>query len=386
MKIDDIQVNQASEIGVPQGRKDLRDALPALGFRNYWYPAMFSREVGRRPVVVRMLGDDIVLIRTGGELLALSNLCPHRGSPLSLGTSHFPGTISCAYHGWTFNGRGECVAALAEGPDCPIVGKARTRAYEVRERWGMVWLYMGEGVAPPLEGDLFEELLEDENEWTTITYESEWKCSWKISLDNPLDSSHAQYIHRRSLYWLFRPVPAWVNLAVTPVDKIHTLKIFTKRQGIQGEYPGLGKYPRHVWWRKLGDAYNATKSVSGEESAGAYFEVRMPCAVRIPDFLDQQTMWIRWIVPIDENRSRSFFFYMRRGRGWKTLAFRIKNWLMWSWSIRHEFSEQDQWILEAQEPRAPERLSRNDVAVVAWRRLAPRWASERTRPLEESKH
>jgi nitrite reductase/ring-hydroxylating ferredoxin subunit len=385
MKIDDVQINRPGESGAPLGRRDLRDGLPDLGFRDFWYPGLLSSQVDSKPTVVRMLGDDIVVVRSGNEILALANLCPHRGSPLSLGRSHFPGTISCAYHGWTFNARGECVAALAEGPDCPVVGKAKTRAYRAREKWGVVWLYMGEGEAPALEEDLFEELLEEEDEWTTITYNVEWKCGWKISLDNPLDSSHAQYIHRRSLYWLFRPVPGWVNLDVTPIDKSKMLKIFTKRQGLQGDYPGLGLYPKHVWWRKLGDTYNAEKSVDGKDSAGAYFEVRMPCAVRIPDFLDHKTMWIRWIVPIDENRSRSFFFYMRRGRGFGTLPFRIKNWLMWSWSVRFEFSKQDQWIVEAQEPKAPERLSRNDVAVIAWRRLAPQWAAERAQTLQNPK-
>lgn len=181
----------------------------------------------------------------------------------------------------------------------------------------------------------------------------------------------------RSLYWLFRPVPAWVNLEVTPVDESMTLRISTKRQGIQGNYPGLGKYPKHFWWRKLGDDYNAQKSIGGKESAGAYFEVRMPCAVRIPDFLDRKTMWIRWIVPIDDNRSRSFFFYMRRRHGISAITLWLKNCLFWSWSIRSEFSGQDQWIVEAQEPKAPERLSRNDIAVIAWRRTAPKWAAAR---------
>lgn len=196
MKANDIQLDPRDETTTQKSRHDLRDDLPALGFKNFWYPAALSGQVGRRPILVRMLGEDIALVRTGGEVLALANLCPHRGSPLSMGTSHFPGTLSCGYHGWTFNARGECVAALAEGPDCPVVGKARVRAYAVREKWGAVWLYMGEGEAPPLENDLFEELLEDESAWSTYTYQAEWKCSWKMSLDNPLDSSHAQYIHR----------------------------------------------------------------------------------------------------------------------------------------------------------------------------------------------
>ena len=357
--------------------RDPRRHLPILGFRDFWYPAALSHQVRAKPEVVRLLGDEIVLLRTGGKLLALRNLCPHRGTRLSLGKSHFAGTISCAYHGWTFNDEGVCVAALAEGPSSPIVGKARVRAYPVREKWGVVWLYMGEQPSPALEEDLFAELLEDERDWTTFIFANEWDCGWRESLDNPLDSSHAQYIHRRALYWLGRPIPGWVNLGVTPISHARTLKVFTKRQGMQAEYPGLGKYPRHIWWRRIGDAYNAPKAVSDEESAGASFEVRMPCVVRIPDFLDRHTMWIRWIVPIDETHSRNFFFYMRRGRGLEGVLFRVKNWFLWSWAIRLGFSKQDEWIIEAQIAGSPERLSGNDVALIAWRRWAPKWAAER---------
>ena len=46
--------------------------LPALGFRNYWYPIIEARRVGRRPIPVRILGEDIVLFPgKGGKVAAL---------------------------------------------------------------------------------------------------------------------------------------------------------------------------------------------------------------------------------------------------------------------------------------------------------------------------
>jgi alkylhydroperoxidase/carboxymuconolactone decarboxylase family protein YurZ len=116
----------------------IRTELPVLGFRNYWYPIMFSKDLKAKPVAERLLGDEIVLFRTNGKAYALANRCPHRGTPLSLGKSRFPGTLSCAYHGWTFDVTGQCVGALLEGPDAVLPRKGRVRSYSVEERAGLI--------------------------------------------------------------------------------------------------------------------------------------------------------------------------------------------------------------------------------------------------------
>ncbi len=103
-----------------------RYGIPKLGFENYWYPIILESELGHKPKAVRLLGRDVVLFRDGGRLFALEDRCPHRGVKLSLGHCNYPGsgTVSCPYHGWTFEGTsGRLVAALMEGPDAPIVGK-----------------------------------------------------------------------------------------------------------------------------------------------------------------------------------------------------------------------------------------------------------------------
>jgi hypothetical protein len=47
-----------------------RFGIPALGFENYWYPIITSREVARKPRAVRLVGRDIVLFRDAGKLFA----------------------------------------------------------------------------------------------------------------------------------------------------------------------------------------------------------------------------------------------------------------------------------------------------------------------------
>ena len=135
-----------------------------LGFRNYWYPAMLSGQLKRRPVALQILGERLLFIRHQGKSFALEDRCAHRGIPLSAGRCEFPGTntITCRYHGWTFNvADGACVAALTDGPDSPIVGKAKVKTYALAERKGLIWVFIGDGAPPPLEEDVAPEILQD---------------------------------------------------------------------------------------------------------------------------------------------------------------------------------------------------------------------------------
>src|SRR6266542_1981766 len=44
----------------------------ALGFRNYWYPAMMSYKLRRRPVALRILGEKLLFTRQQHDHLSLS--------------------------------------------------------------------------------------------------------------------------------------------------------------------------------------------------------------------------------------------------------------------------------------------------------------------------
>src|SRR5829696_8883155 len=113
-----------------------RYSAAVLGFRNYWYPVMLGRDLRRRPRAVTLCGEKIVLVRDQGRVYALHDRCPHRGVPLSIGRCAFPGMLTCAYHGWTYDLQsGDLVAALTDGPDSPVVGKATVRVatYPVEE-------------------------------------------------------------------------------------------------------------------------------------------------------------------------------------------------------------------------------------------------------------
>lgn len=63
--------------------------------------AGFSHEIGKEPVGVQMLSDRIVMFRDdSGKIVAINDVCPHRGAPLHEGVPHvsLPSTIVASLH------------------------------------------------------------------------------------------------------------------------------------------------------------------------------------------------------------------------------------------------------------------------------------------------
>ena len=101
---------------------------------DHWHPIVLSRELGRRPLGVRLAGQQLVLFRTAsGAVGALTDVCPHRRMRLSVGRV-IGDRLQCCYHGWTFGCDGS-----GESPGTP---KLRTRAasFETRDSHGLVWV------------------------------------------------------------------------------------------------------------------------------------------------------------------------------------------------------------------------------------------------------
>jgi nitrite reductase/ring-hydroxylating ferredoxin subunit len=137
MRHDPTSVQPDAEPAGDASRTGPFDYCPPLGFREYWYPAIEARRVGRRPVPLTMLGEELVLFRgADGRGPALRDWCPHRGSRLSLGKCEFPGTVTCPYHGYVFDASGRCVAGLIERPDSTFIDRLTTRTYPSAERDG----------------------------------------------------------------------------------------------------------------------------------------------------------------------------------------------------------------------------------------------------------
>ncbi|MCQ9617738.1 aromatic ring-hydroxylating dioxygenase subunit alpha [Paenalcaligenes niemegkensis] len=163
--------------------------------KNAWYVGALSSAVERDLHAVKMLNENLVMYRKqDGTPVVLEDSCPHRRLPLSMGRL-IDDTVECGYHGLTFDCSGSCVKApgVAQIPRSAVV-----RSYPCAERYGMLWVWMGD----PALAD--ESLIIDIPEWN----QEGWgvnsgdamsiACNYLYVSDNLLDPSHVSWVHQTS--------------------------------------------------------------------------------------------------------------------------------------------------------------------------------------------
>ncbi len=162
--------------------------------RNTWYMAAWSHELGEELLSRRIAGRRLVLFRAAdGSAAALDDRCPHRFAPLSRGTRRGD-TITCAYHGLTFDRTGACVRnPFADR----IPAAAKVRAWPLRERDGIVWLWTGDdpAAADPSAIPDFAMLAETPGSRTLHGY-TVMRANYEYGTDNLLDLSHIEFVHK----------------------------------------------------------------------------------------------------------------------------------------------------------------------------------------------
>ncbi len=162
--------------------------------RNYWYAAALPAEVTCRPLGRIFLNEPLVLFRTAdGAVSALENRCPHRGFPLHRGRL-INDQLECGYHGLTFDRGGRCVRLPGEAR---APRSADIRSYPTLERWGLVWIWMGD--TAPDTRMLPDWTFLDDPDWYARGEHLQVKCNYQLITDNLLDLSHVTYVHSRTL-------------------------------------------------------------------------------------------------------------------------------------------------------------------------------------------
>ena len=186
-----------SEITYCDTAKDhLRGHIRRTGINpNCWYMIAKSSEVGKQPVKREIWNQSVALFRTAnGGIHALEDRCAHRLVRLSFGRV-IEDKIECAYHGWQFNGAGQCVHIphLSSKPSLP---NCRVKSFPLVEKHGFVWIFPGDpqlchGVSP-MEMSEWDDL----NEIPSIARLT-CRAHFSYLVENLMDmyhgSLHAQY-------------------------------------------------------------------------------------------------------------------------------------------------------------------------------------------------
>lgn len=162
-----------------------------------WYAAAALGELAEAPVVRRVLGHSLLLRRfTDGTLLAAEDLCPHRFAPLSKGPVH-DDVIECPYHGLRFDRTGRCVSD-AIGNAAPT--SARLRTFPAVEKYGFVWVWMGQPDSADPERLPVIDFLEGPTSYRRITGNIPIAANYLHIVDNSMDTAHVAMVHRDSVH------------------------------------------------------------------------------------------------------------------------------------------------------------------------------------------
>lgn len=155
-----------------------------------WHPVAPVQDLAHQnPIGVRLLGEEVVVWQSHGEILAWQDLCIHRGTRLSLGRVD-DGLLECAYHGWTYNDQGRCVRIPAHPGQTPP-SKASVKTYKTQVQYGLVWVSLGEPTRaiPPFP------------EWDDATYRKIFCGPYHVNAGGPrivenfLDVGHFPFVH-----------------------------------------------------------------------------------------------------------------------------------------------------------------------------------------------
>ena len=173
------------------------DTLAGRYLRMFWQLVYASEEL--KPgyaVPIRIMSEDFTLYRgESGSAYVVDFRCAHRGTQLSLGWVE-QDCIRCFYHGWKYDGSGQCVEQPAE--DESFAQKIRIRSYPTYEYLGLIFAYLGDEAAPPFPrySELEEEGVIDVGSY--VRY-----CNYFNTLENGIDQAHVPFTHAKSNFTKF---------------------------------------------------------------------------------------------------------------------------------------------------------------------------------------
>jgi phenylpropionate dioxygenase-like ring-hydroxylating dioxygenase large terminal subunit len=196
-----------------------------------WHPVAFAAELGVGPMRADLLGEPLVLWREqDGSARAISDLCVHRGTALSLGTVNGD-EIVCAYHGWRYDAGGRCVAIPQLADPARVPAKARVAAFRVQERYGLIWVALAEPRWPLPEVPELED-----DHWAVVAAGPyRWQCDAARQVENFTDFGHFPWVHPGLLGDPDRPV--------VPRHEVHTEGHVLRYTIARPEAPNTDEFP-----------------------------------------------------------------------------------------------------------------------------------------------
>jgi 5,5'-dehydrodivanillate O-demethylase len=170
------------------------DTLAGKYLRHFWLPvAMLDDVQPGRAKPLHVLNERFTYYRgASGEPHLVGFYCAHRSTQMSTGFVEGE-DLRCFYHGWKYDGTGQCIEQPAEGDS--FAAKVRIDGYPVRTYLGFVFAYLGPGEPPPFPRVAALEDPGHVEARSFVRHSNYWN-----GLENSCDQVHINFAHRNSRY------------------------------------------------------------------------------------------------------------------------------------------------------------------------------------------
>ncbi len=349
-----------------------------LGFRNHWYPALFSEEMEEgRFQSVMLLGEKILLSRQAGRVYAVRDRCLHRGVAFSARPECFAeGTVTCWYHGWTYRLADGRLCGVATEPGCSLVEKIKLETYPVREVQGVLFVFVGDIDPPDLGLDVPPGFLDED--LFPLGISRLVNANWRMGCENGFDSTHI-IIHKDSIVIAAMDAVVPLGFALTPNSKMQTVTSDGAPKGVVDDF--RENYTPIFEARIRGEHAFTPVGATGHKVTIFRVSIWLPCALMVENHPEPDVTQYEWYVPVDEDRHLYFQFLGKRGAITADDRERYRRIFhdLYVPLTLHGFNDDDVWAREAMEKFygddtgwIEERLFEPDLSVVEWRKLASR--------------
>lgn len=258
------------ELATTLKSQTVRNHVREVGINgNHWYAIAWAKDLRPEKILsIVIWQQSIALYRNRrGQVQAVENVCPHKGVAMDKGQVTGD-TITCGYHGWEFNGNGECVSIpyWNSGQKLPC---AQLRTFPVQEKYGLVWLFPGD---PALaETRQLPEIPEYDNpEWLVIPISAHFKAHFSICNENTMDVFHG-YLHKNLQGW-FDPV----LMKLQETENSVTAEYRVSYQGLMTKFLGLSEQGDHVTTQVISVDYRYPNYVSNLQGISSLYLMRLP--------------------------------------------------------------------------------------------------------------
>ncbi len=252
----------------------LQNRIREVGINpNYWYPVGWADQLKPGEVLPVVVWQQAIAVYrdSQGSLHALEDACPHKGVALHKGEVQGE-HLTCPYHGWEFNGDGDCVNIpyFPKGQKLPC---AKARSYPVQEKFGILWLFPGN---PVLAARCHPPLVPEYNDpsFFMVRIPGQFQAHFSICNENTMDVFHG-FLHRNLQGW-FDPI--LLNLRQTESEVFADYQV--SYQGWLPKLLGINNKGSRATTRTVSIHYQYPHYHSSLEGGGTLHLMRLPVGPR----------------------------------------------------------------------------------------------------------